>query len=241
MGCNCSAGEDEREFIEEGDPSMPTLGYWACLGRGDPIRTLLNNLNIKFNDRQYGFADQTDSSWGAQKDKLGMKIPNLPWWKDGNTIHSETLPIMRSICRKYCPLYLGRNDKEQAYCDSFANTIYGDFAPWFGPYMFMDGWQDRKSAGIEAAKAYLQTINNMLGNKRFIAGHEVTYVDFLAYWILKIIKMYDLNVLKTFPKLVQYMKNFNSLRNIQASEKQYSNIPPFAPICAWQRDNPHRV
>ena len=81
----------------------------------------------------------------------------------------------------------------------------------------------------------------MIGNKRFLAGHEPTYVDFLAYWILKIIKLYDLGVVKSFPKLVQFMKNFNDLTNIAACEKHYENTPPFPMICAWQRDHPHTV
>ena len=170
-----------------------------------------------------------------------MTFPNLPYWKDGDIIHSETLPIMRSICRKFCPLYLGRDVKEKAYCDSFASTLYGDFAPWFGPYMFMPDYAEKIDEGIEAAKKYLATIENMLGDKRFLAGNEVTYCDFLAYWILKIIKLYDLNVIKSSPKLVNYMKTVNSLKNIATVEKQYAEIPPFLMVCAWQRDHPHKV
>ena len=157
MGCNCNSGEaDRNDFLgNELESGIPILGYWNCQARGDPCRMLLHNLGILFTDKMYDFDDQTDQSWGNSRNKLGMTIPNLPYWKDGDIVHSETLSIMRSICRKYCPLYLGRTEIEQAFCDSFANTLYGGFQPWIGPYMFMPDYADKMAEGIEAARNYL--------------------------------------------------------------------------------------
>ena len=78
-----------------------------------------------------------------------MPFPNLPYWKDGDVIHSETVPILRSICRKYCPDYMGRDDKEQAYADTFTNTIYGSFDLWFGQYMYAPNYLHHLAEGQE--------------------------------------------------------------------------------------------
>ena len=86
----------------------PTLGYWACQARGDPIRTLLSHLEVDFEDKMYQFGDEGPEGWGAQKSQLGIQFPNLPYWKDGDVFHSEHVSIMNSICRKYKPEYLGR-------------------------------------------------------------------------------------------------------------------------------------
>ena len=73
-----------------------------------------------------------------------MTFPNLPYFKDGEIIHSETIPILRSICRKYAPKYLGLNEKSQAAADCFTNTIYESFNVWFGAYMFAEDYASKR-------------------------------------------------------------------------------------------------
>ena len=45
-------------------------------------------------------------------------------------------------------------------------------------------------------------IEDCLGKKRFVAGEEITYADFVTYWILKMLKMYDKVMLTAFPKIM---------------------------------------
>ena len=217
----------------------PTLGYWPIQARGDPCRLLLFYLGVEFKDKMYDFGDESDQGWANQKEKLGMVFPNLPYWQHDDIIHSETVPILRSICRKFGHELLGRNEKEQAYADSFVGTIYGGFPGWLGPYMFAPGYAERKEEGLQAAKEYLKTINDCLGGKRFLAGNEVTYADFITYWILKILTMYDSGVLNSFSNLVQYMETFRDLKGIKQCEEKYAKYPPFPMTCAWQADHPH--
>jgi len=96
---------------------------------------LLHHLGVKFEDKRYKIGDNSSEAWKNQKDKLGMPFPNLPYFIDGDVKHSETLAVLRSICRIYRPEYLGRNQKEQAYTDSFANSIYDLLNSWIPPYL----------------------------------------------------------------------------------------------------------
>jgi hypothetical protein len=52
-----------------------------------------------------------------------MEYPNLPYWFDGDVKMSEQLAILRQICRKYRPEYLGRTLKEQADLDMFSTIM----------------------------------------------------------------------------------------------------------------------
>ena len=91
---------------------LPTLGYWNCQARGDPIRTLLSHLGVEFEDKMYEFGDEGPEGWWEQKSQLGIPFPNIPYWKDGDVFHSENIPIMNSIARKYKPEYLGTTLEE---------------------------------------------------------------------------------------------------------------------------------
>ena len=138
MGCGGSSSGKGGASGSKGG-KKPTLGYWGIIGRGDQCRILLQHLGVDFEDKYFGPGDSpsvADSQWPGCKANLGMVFPNLPYFDDGVCVHAETLPVLRSICRKYKPQYLGRNAKEQAYADSFANTIYGDFGPFLGAAFF---------------------------------------------------------------------------------------------------------
>ena len=93
--------------------SKPTLAYWSIRGRGDSARMLLAHLGVDYEDKAYTLGDDTSpDSWAKMKFNLGMTCPNLPYWKDGDIYHAELLSVLRTICRKYKPEYLGRNLKE---------------------------------------------------------------------------------------------------------------------------------
>ena len=101
----------------------PTLGYWGIKGRGHGPRSLLKHLGVEFNDKRYSSGEE----WGADKATLPMQYPNLPYYIDGDVAHSETMSIMRSICRKYKPEYLGRTNAEASRCDALTASLADKF------------------------------------------------------------------------------------------------------------------
>ena len=167
-----------------------------------------------------------------------MLFPNLPYFNDRENIHAETLPVLRSICRKYCPEYLGRNQTEQAYADTFANTIYGDFGPWLGAAFFAPDYKEKSGVHVASAQKICETIQKCLGNNRFIAG-GLTYVDFMVYWALKYMIRFDASIIMGFPKIVTYVNEMHSLKGVAGAEAEYDKIPLLPPFAAWMNDHPH--
>ena len=117
MGCGRSTSTREststKRLIRASKQVVdkPTFGYWNFRARAEPGRLLLHHLEIDFLDKRYGPGEGC-SNWQEEKPNLGIVFPNLPYYKDGDVFHSESIPIMRSICRKYKPEYLGQNELE---------------------------------------------------------------------------------------------------------------------------------
>ena len=51
------------------------------------------------------------------------------------------------------------------------------------------------------AKGFRDLIEKCIGSKKFMAGNQVTYCDFITYWILKVLKMYDPTIFDRKPIL----------------------------------------
>ena len=66
------------------------IGYWDIRGFAEPIRMLLKHLNIEFEEKRYGFGNESEASfphrdeWLAEKFNLGLDFPNLPYLIDGD-------------------------------------------------------------------------------------------------------------------------------------------------------------
>ena len=66
------------------------IGYWDIRGLAEPIRMLLKHLNIEFEEKRYGFGNESEASfpnldeWLAEKFTLGLDFPNLPYLIDGD-------------------------------------------------------------------------------------------------------------------------------------------------------------
>ena len=165
-----------------------------------------------------------------------MTFPNLPYFIDGDIAHAETVSILRSISRKYQPEYLGRDQKEQAYADSFCNTISDIQSAWMPKYLGPDDWASKKQEALAEAKNHIETIGNCIGNKRFVAGNDITYADFATYGYLKVLKRYDESLVDELPKIVDYMQNMSVIKGMQDAVTSQENIPFLVPFAGWQKD-----
>lgn len=239
MGCGGSKRNPKTEIKPK--PSLrtkPVLGYWNCHGRGDPCRMLLHNIGIEFEDKQYKFGETAGpASWPANKSNMGMVFPNLPYYKDEDIIHAETLPVLRAICRKYKPQYMGRSIKELSLADSYASTIYESLLLWFEPYMFMSNYKEKKEEGLAKGREFRDLIAKCIGQKKFVAGDGVTYADFIAYNCLKRLQLYEPAICSENTVTSDYMNRMFALQGMKKAEESQGNLIYFSPSCAWQKDN----
>ena len=214
----------------------PVLGYWRTRGRADPIRLLLKHLEVDFEDRRYGDAEDLPT-WSEEKDNLGMSFPNLPYWKDGDIAHSESIPILRSICRKYKPEYMGRNEAEAGRADAYTPNLNAFLMDIAFKYLWPEDYASKMEEGKAAMAQWLVDFVNVMDGNAFIAGNEgPTYADFQIHFAFTIIENYDAATLAANAKATEYRERFRALPNVAAAIEAQSKEQLF-PARGWQLDN----
>ena len=214
----------------------PILGYWNFQGMAYGIRNLLRHLGVEFEEKNYIFGDETPGErWQDVKPTLDMYFPNLPYWKDGDLYHSETLAIFRSICRKYRPEYLGRTLAEQSRADAFGASLAEKFANWKYNHVFPYDFEDKVEEGIAQAMDILNNVVACIGEGPCLAG-ELTYVDFGLMFELSVMKLYAPFLIDDNATLTAYMERMMSLENVADSIKEQNQLfCPLPPIAGLQK------
>lgn len=82
-----------------------TLAYWAIRGLAQPIRLLLEYVQVPYEDKLFeqGKAPDFDKScWFDVKDTIlgDYPMPNLPYLIDGDLVITQSNAIVRHIARQ---------------------------------------------------------------------------------------------------------------------------------------------
>ena len=113
------------------------------------------------------------------KRHLGLDFPNLPYLVDGDFKLSESKSIMKYFCRKHDPSLLGRNPTEVATAD-MVSRVHDDLHKKITVHCF-NGDRVALMTDVNKASAQLATF---LGEKTFLAGDKLTFVDFSIFEML---------------------------------------------------------
>jgi len=194
----------------------PVLGYWKIRGLGHPVRFLLHYLEVDFEDKCYEFTPEgTTDYWLAVRDKLDLPLPNLPYILDGKDKVTESRAIMKHLCRTRKPELLGKSPEIQTRIDMVDNFMYDLVYTGLIPviYRYTEEMHNEYKE-LEARK--LGYLCDLIKDDKWMAGEDITYVDFLAYEVLYHITVYDPKSLEKFPKLQAYLKRVEGLPAIKA-------------------------
>ena len=207
--------------------SKPTLGYWSTRGMGAQVKYLLAYCNVDYNFKGYvctfedGKVDR--GTWPDEKYTLGIGFPNLPYFIDGNVKIAETMPLMRYICNKYKPELLGTNEKEIAEMDMLGAVVNdlkvnGVMFPCYG-----HGDRDKIDADT---KKRLEPIVNWLGDKQYLMGDNVCYLDFILFECINVVEFVtNGRVFSDYPTLEPYVKRIKEIPALKDIIPQMEAIP----------------
>lgn len=196
--------------------SLPQLAYWDIRGLAQPIRLLLAYTGTEYEDKYYvcGPAPTFDKScWFDIKFSLGMDFPNLPYYFDGDVKLTQSNAIMRYIGRKHN--LLGATEKEAMRVDLMENQL-GEFRDTWVSLCYNPDFDTLKENYLKNLPAQLGQFSQFLGDNKWLAGDNITIVDFIFYEMLDQHLLLVSDCLDSFPNLKSYHERFRSLEKIQS-------------------------
>ncbi|XP_050164892.1 glutathione S-transferase 2-like [Myiozetetes cayanensis] len=212
-----------------------TLGYWDIRGLAHAIRLLLEYTDTPYQERRYrpGPAPDYDwSDWTNEKEKLGLDFPNLPYLIDGPVKLTQSNAILRYIARKHN--LCGETEQEKQRVDVLENQVM-DFGLALARVCYNPDFEKLKAGYLEQLPKKLQEFSRFLGSRTWFAGDKLTFVDFLAYDVLDLHRVFAPNSAEFQGNLGSFLQRFEALPKISSYMKspRFIKTPVFYPIAKW--------
>ncbi|CAH8299797.1 unnamed protein product, partial [Schistosoma turkestanicum] len=145
----------------------PKLGYWKIRGFAQPIRLLLEYVGEKYEERLYD-RDEADV-WKAEKFKLGLEFPNLPYYIDGDFKLTQSNAIIRYIADKHN--MLGGCPKERAEISMFEGAVM-DIRVSASRTAYSKQYETLKIDFLNKLPSMLKMFEDRLSDKMYLNGDK---------------------------------------------------------------------
>ena len=194
---------------------MPTLGYWKTRGIVSNIIYQLKYQNVDFELVEYTLGDAdtgySNKEWADVKFTLGLPFPNLPYFIDGDVKITEFLAIHKYVADKWNPELLGRDPVERANVEMLCGIV-SDLKWAFSRPCYSS---PDVAPIVEIIRARLPPIVSFMGPNNFLAGNEVTWIDFLFYECTEMMRALHPDLYLEFPSLETHHANVASLPHLK--------------------------
>ncbi|KAM9685317.1 LOW QUALITY PROTEIN: glutathione S-transferase Mu 1-like [Trichechus inunguis] len=201
-----------------------TLGYWDIRGLAHAIRLLLEYTDSNYEEKKYTVGDAPDnvsSHWLNEKFKLGLDFPNLPYLIDGAHKITQSNAILRYIAYKHN--MCGETEVEKIRIDILENQVM-DTRVNFVMLCYNPDFEKLKPQ-FEELPDKIRLFSQFLGQRPWFAGDKITFVDFIAYDVLDLNRIFEPKCLDAFPNLKDFMARFEGLKRISAYMKSSHFLP----------------
>lgn len=141
-------------------------------------------------DKMYkqDFGDKFNGKeWFKDKYKLGLAFPNLPYYIDGDVKLTISHVILKYICQKYRPEYLGIDENEKMRVEMIGANVYDTFYSFAITYL-NPNYEESIPVQLFFLKPRLKIIAGLLQQTRFVCANHVTWVDFYVYEALQLLE-----------------------------------------------------
>ncbi|GFS39619.1 glutathione S-transferase Mu 1 [Nephila pilipes] len=203
----------------------PILGYWNIRGLAEPVRYILYYKNVDFVDKRY---QSGKDDWIKEKFTLGLDFPNLPYYIEGDLKLTQSSAILRYVARKYG--LDGKDDQEKLRV-ALAEQQITDLHYSLVYLVKSSDYEAAKKEFVKNLPIQLKRWNNFLGDRKFLAGDNLTYVDFMAYDVFDFIRIIHESALDDFPAILAFQNRIKTLPELQEYMKSpmYIKWPIFNP------------
>ncbi|XP_015925733.2 glutathione S-transferase class-mu 26 kDa isozyme 47-like [Parasteatoda tepidariorum] len=206
----------------------PVFGYWKYRGLCEPIRYLLYYKNVDFEDFRI---PRDGTTWEGIKYNLGLDFPNLPYYIDENVKLTQSTTILRYLATKYD---LAGKTEEEKLRVSLAEQQIIDFRQKFFNFVIDPNYENIKEQYLKKTKEDLNMIADFLGDRKYLAGEELTYVDFIAFDIFDSHILFQKTILDRISPLKVFQETIENLPEV----KKYRNSSTF---CKWPIVGPYNA
>ena len=210
----------------------------------EPVRLLLHFVGEDFIDKRYQVGPPPSydkSEWSVEKEKLGLAIPNLPYYKDANgVVLTQVNAILHYIGEKHglggsspavratvIMLVEGMRD----WMNAFFDVTYCN-APWLRDQddvhregedqaISMPGlsqnFDSARTAYLEnELPKHLKLYSTILKDHGpWLLGESLSHADFVLYEYLDQHRIFSASCLVPYPALLDFINVFEALPKIQ--------------------------
>lgn len=199
--------------------SIPRLTYFDIRGRAEPIRLLLEELEVPYEDRRVSIEE-----WPALKPTL--PFGQLPIYEEGSRLVPQAQAILRHLARKHDRY--GGDEDERIRCDVIAEAV-ADARTAFSRLLWDPQFDEKRQGYLDKLPATLGSLERCLqqnpGAPPHWVGRQPSYVDALAFAYLDSQRRLAADILSRFPTLSEFKQCFSERPRV-ASYLQSGRRPP---------------
>ncbi|EGR28044.1 hypothetical protein IMG5_184090 [Ichthyophthirius multifiliis] len=193
------------------------LGYWAIRGLAEPVRLLLEYLEVPYKQNLYGHPQHPEHDWAKDKEQKRQltAFPNLPYLEDGNKHITESSAIMIYLtnkCNRGDDL-LGATSDEK-WMNQQILGVQGDLNSILTSQSYNPDYQKIKNDNLQQkVLPKLKELNDHLGRQKtkFMVKNTPSICDFRLYETLKHAGYHYDKLYDQYGNLQQYINNFESI------------------------------
>ncbi|XP_026312506.1 glutathione S-transferase Mu 1 isoform X2 [Piliocolobus tephrosceles] len=132
-------------------------------------------------------------------------IRGLPYLIDGTHKITQSNAILRYIARKHN--LCGETEEEKIRVDILENQAM-DVSNQLARVCYSPDFEKLKPEYLEGLPTMMQHFSQFLGKRPWFVGDKITFVDFLAYDVLDLHRIFEPKCLDAFPNLKDFISRF---------------------------------
>lgn len=213
--------------------SKITLGYWGVKGRGQAVRDFLEYIGLPYENKVY-----TNREEWFEKDKPALlaknAFANLPYIVDGENVVAVTQALFHYLAYKVDkPALVNGSNITEATNIAAYRGLYSDILERSGKASKGGDLAASLEAFKKEVSPLLERVTQQLSKNNWIAGANLTYLDFQYYELLKAVSKRDATLLSESIKA--HLARVEELPQIKAyfSSDRFVDAPFLPPSMAF--------